>query len=131
LDRAGDFRCGARWKASGTQLVQDKEIYYPDSLGDLYGRVTELLGFKANADEHKVQWLSVNGDDRFRDLFLEIMPAKTGDWPRMDRSFIDADRMTQGGFSAKFFSRLGLPDDGPIPAGLRAHVAAGMQRALE
>src|SRR5262245_14279532 len=131
LDRAGDFRCGARWKASGTQLVLDKEIYYPDSLGDLYGRVTELLGFKSGADEHKVQWLSVNGDDRFRDLFLEIMPAKPGDWPSMDRSFIDAERMTHGGFSERFFTRLGLSDGAGVPASLRVHVAAGLQRAVE
>jgi carbamoyltransferase len=131
LDRAGDFRCGARWQASPSGLALEKEIYYPDSLGDLYGRVTELLGFKAGADEHKVQWLSVNGDDRYRDVFLEIMPAKKGEWPRMDRSFIDADRMTNGGFSAKFFSRLDLPDGGPIPPALRPHLAAGMQRALE
>src|SRR5215475_6840915 len=34
LDRAGDFRCGARWKASGTELHLEKEIFYPDSLGD-------------------------------------------------------------------------------------------------
>ena len=131
LDRTGDFRCGARWKASGTQLVLDKEIYYPDSLGDLYGRVTELLGFKSGADEHKVQWLSVNGDDRFRDLFLEIMPARAGEWPRMDRSFIDAERMTHGGFSEKFFARLGVSDGGGVPAPLRVHVAAGLQRAIE
>jgi len=131
LDRAGDFRCGARWKAAGTQLILEKEIYYPDSLGDLYGRVTELLGFKANADEHKVQWLSVNGDDRFRDLFLEIMPLKRGDWPRMDRSFIDAESMTHGGFSSKFFARLGVSDGAGIPPSLRSHVAAGVQRALE
>ena len=128
LDRAGDFRCGARWKASGSQISMEKEIYYPDSLGDLYGRVTELLGFKANADEHKVQWLSVNGDDRFRELFLEIMPAN---WARIDRSFIDSERMTHGGFSAKFFERLGVPDGGGVPESLRSHVAAGLQRALE
>ena len=58
LDRDGDFRCGARWRASGNQLQLEKELYYPDSLGDLYSRVTELLGFNAGADEHKVQWLS-------------------------------------------------------------------------
>ena len=131
IDRAGDFRCGARWKASGVQLVLEKEIYYPDSLGDLYGRVTELLGFKANADEHKVQWLSVNGDDRFRDLFLEIMPVKPGEWPRIDRSFIDAERMTHGGFSEKFLARLGLSDAAGVPASMRANVAAGLQRAIE
>ena len=129
LDRAGDFRCGGRWKASGNQIVLEKELYYPDSLGDLYGRVTELLGFKANADEHKVQWLSVDGDDRFRDLFREIMPAKPDDWPRIDRSFIDSDRMTHGGFSAKFFERLGVSGD--VPPSLRAHVAAGLQRTIE
>ena len=61
LDHAGDFRCGARWQGSGNQLQIDKEWYYPDSLGRLYGAVTELLGFRAHADEHKVQWLSAFG----------------------------------------------------------------------
>jgi len=131
LDRAGDFRCGARWKASGVQLVLEKEIYYPDSLGDLYGRVTELLGFKANADEHKVQWLSVTGDDRFRELFLEIMAAKPGEWPRIDRSFIDAERMTLGGFSEKFLGRVGITAVSGVPSALRPHLAAGLQRAIE
>ena len=58
LDRDGDFRSAARWHASGNQLQLEKDLYYPDSLGDLYSRVTELLGFTAGADEHKVQWLS-------------------------------------------------------------------------
>src|SRR5437899_11162041 len=71
LDRCGDFRCGSRWQARGTQMTLDHEHYLPDSLGDLYGRVTELLGLEANADEHKVQWLSVAGDQRYTDLFLE------------------------------------------------------------
>jgi carbamoyltransferase len=128
LDRTGDFRCGALWRASGAQLNLEKEIYYPDSLGDLYGRVTELLGFKANADEHKVQWLSVQGDDRFRSLFLEILSSKPGEWLRVDRSFLDAERMTHGGFSEKFFARLGGPG---IASALRPHVAAGLQRAIE
>jgi Predicted carbamoyl transferase, NodU family len=61
LDRVGDFRCGARWSGKGTALTLEEDLYYPDSLGDLYGRVTELLGFQPNADEHKVQWLSTAG----------------------------------------------------------------------
>src|ERR1022692_1696128 len=67
LDRGGDFRCGSRWQAGGTVMTLEQEQYPPDSLGDLYGRVTELLGFSANEDEHKVQWLSVSGDGRYRD----------------------------------------------------------------
>lgn len=131
LDRMGDLRCGARWHAAGNSLTLEVESLYPDSLGDLYGRVTRLLGFQPNADEHKVQWLSVSGDDRFRDLFLEIIGSGNGGWPRIDRSFFDAERLTHGGFSAKFYRALGLPDGAPVPAPLRASVAAGMQKALE
>ena len=132
LDRAGDFRCGTRWHASGTQLSLERELYYPDSLGDLYGRVTELLGFHANLEEHKVQWLSARGATAgFRDLFLEIMPMRDGEWPRLDRSFFDAERLTHGGFSARFYERLGLEDGAAVPESLRAPLAAGIQRAVE
>src|SRR6185295_5272876 len=73
LDHSGDFRCGARWEGRGNELRQDKEWYFPDSLGRLYGAVTELLGFRAGADEHKVQWLSTSGDERYVPLFREIV----------------------------------------------------------
>lgn len=61
LDNGADFRCGARWQASGTQIHLDREMYVPDSLGEMYSRVTEYLGFHAGADEQKVQWLSTDG----------------------------------------------------------------------
>lgn len=131
LDRKGDFRCSARWQAAGTQLHADHEAYYPDSLGDLYGRVTELLGFESNAEEHKVQWLSTSGDARFVPLFGEILGAHNGDWPRIDRSFFDGDRQSRGGFSQKFYQRLGLADGAEVPDALRASVAAGVQGAVE
>jgi len=130
LDRAGDSRCGARWLASGNQLRLERELYYPDSLGDLYGRVTELLGFEPQADEHKVQWLSASGDERFTELFLEIVAVRNG-WPRLDRSFFSSDRLSHGGFSTRFYQRLGVTDAAPVPAELRAAVAAGLQRAIE
>jgi len=130
LDRMGDFRCGARWQGKGNELRLEKELYYPDSLGDLYGRVTELLGFHAKADEHKVQWLSTAGDPQeFCHLFTEILGNQ--DWPRIDRSFFDSDRVSQGGFSAKFYHRLKLEDDAAIPQSLAPSLAAGLQKAIE
>jgi len=131
LDRTGDFRCGARWLGTGNQLALDKELYYPDSLGALYSRVTQLLDFEPNADEHKVQWLSAFGDDRYQDLFTEILGMKDGEWPRVDRSFLDSERMRHGGFSARLYERLGLADGAPIPRAMRPLVAAGLQRAVE
>lgn len=132
LDRGGDFRCGSRWHAQGSRMTLEQEYYAPDSPGDLYGRVTELLGFEANADEHKVQWMSVHGDDRYKELFREIL-AMSDNGPRLDRSYFTSERLSRGGFSARFYERLGLTADdaGGIPEALRPHIAAGVQRAVE
>ncbi len=130
LDRGGDFRCGSVWQGTGAHMALEQEQYVPDSLGDVYGRVTELLGFNANADEHKVQWLSVAGDDRFVDLFAEMLcVSETG--PRIQRAFFSTERLSHGGFGSRFYERLGLAEGAPIPPAMRAHIAAGVQRALE
>ena len=138
LDRGGDFRCGSRWLAQGPRMTLEQEYYAPDSPGDLYGRVTELLGLEANSDEHKVQWMSMRGDDRYKDLFLEIL-ALSGNGPRLDRSYFASQRFSRGGFSARFYDRLGLrPEEAEaeagaevIPEAMRPHIAAGIQRAVE
>jgi carbamoyltransferase len=127
LDHAGDFRCGALWRASGSRLEIEREWYYPDSLGRLYGAVTELLGFHSQSDEHKVQWLSTFGDDRFIGLFREIVAAG----PTLDASYFDAARTTHGGFSAKLFEKLGLPDGAKIPETMASSVAYGLQKVVE
>ena len=128
LDRGADFRCGSRWRAAGARLSLEFEQY--DSLGDLYGRVTSLLGFEANADEHKIQWMSAAGDERFCDLFQEII-GRDGEGARIDRSFFTTERLGNGGFSSKFYDRLGLQSGAPVPDALRPHIAAGLQRAIE
>jgi len=127
LDHTGDFGCGARWNAHGNQLQLEKEWQYPDSLAWLYSAVTELLGYRAGADEHKVQWLSTSGSDRFHELFHEIA-APSG---RLDATFFDGHPSTNGGFSAKFFERLGLEDGAEIPAAMAPAIAHGLQRAVE
>ena len=127
LDHAGDFRCGARWQASGGQIDLDKEWYYPDSLGRLYGAVTELLGFRARADEHKVQWLSASGDERYAPAFRAIV----SDEARIDSAYFDGNRLTAGGFSRKFFDALGLADGAKIPPVLASSIARALQTTLE
>jgi carbamoyltransferase len=131
LDRAGDLRCGARWEANGNGLRLDKELFYPDSFGDLYGRVTELLGFQSNADEHKVQWLSMGGDDRFVRVFEEMITWGNDEWPRIDRSWFENSRLNRGGFDEKLLGLLGLDADSAVPENLKPHIAAGIQRAVE
>lgn len=127
LDRVGDFHCGARWKAQGNHLQLEKEWQTPDSPAALYSAVTQLLGFRAGADEHKVQWLSASGDDRFVSLFHEVM----GEAGHPDASFFDGHRTGRGGFSAKMYERLGVPDGAAIPSELASAVARGVQSVVE
>lgn len=131
LDRNGDFRCGARWKAHGTELHLDKELYYPDSIGDVYSRVTDLLGYRANSDEPKVQWLSAAGQPAYAGLFEQILPLH-GDWAsHTDRHYFDGERMSRGGFSSRFYQGLGLADGAAVPEKLAADVAASLQATVE
>jgi len=118
LDNSGDFRCGALWRARGNQIQVEKEWYYPDSIGRLYGAVTELLGFRPRADEHKVQWLSTSGDELCVALFREILQPSA----RLDASFFDGSQPA-GRFGPKFLERIGSAG-GPS-------VARGLQEAVQ
>jgi carbamoyltransferase len=131
LDHAGDLRCGARWHGRADGLHLDKEMFYPDSFADLYGRVTELLGFEENSEEHKVQWLSTVGDDRFVPVFESMILWGSDGWPRIDRSWFETSRLERGGFDEKLFRALGLADGSAVPEKLRPHVASGIQHAVE
>ena len=104
LDRAGDLRCGARWKGEGARLTLEEEILFPNSIGALYGRITELLGFRARSDEHLTQWLSITGKPRF------------------------AHALT--GVEGDLHEKLGLPE-GSLKPQDRADLAASIQKVLE
>ena len=134
IDRAGDYRSAVLYAGQGNRLTSIRELYFPDSLGDLYNRITELLGFEARADEHKVQWLGATGEPRFVEAFRRVIGtggSAAKRWPHFDLGFIDADRLTQGGFSARFYEALGLKAGDPIPAEIKADLAASLQTAVQ
>lgn len=126
LDREGDLRCGSKWRGEGNRLTLDEEILYPDSIGELYGRVTELLGFQSRADEHRVQWLSVTGEPRYEDVFRKVVQNRV-----IDRSYFESGQEGHGGFSPLFFEQLGLSGPGELTTKQRADIAASMQKTLE
>ncbi len=62
LDASGNFRSGSVWIAKGLLMKEVSCNYTWDSLGFLYGQVTELLGFKPHRHEGKVTGLAAYGD---------------------------------------------------------------------
>jgi carbamoyltransferase len=131
LDRAGDFRSGALFQGRQSHLLPVREMYFPDSFGDLYGRVTELLGYEARADEHKVQWLSASGEPIYLEVFHKILQTGPAPWPRLDRSYFDADHLTRGGFSRKFYTETGINPEEPLGQQAKADLASSLQSAAE
>jgi len=61
LDGSGGKNAGFIGYAEGTKLKSYHEISYSDSLGHMFSRITQLLGFKPHADEYKVMGLASFG----------------------------------------------------------------------
>lgn len=131
IDRAGDFRSGVLFRAQGNELTPVREMYFPDSLGDLFNRVTALLGFEPRADEHKVQWLSASGTPAYIEVMRKILHAGVPGWPKIDRSYFDSDRVIHGGFSARFYEEGGLSATEPLTPKVKADLASSLQTAVE
>jgi carbamoyltransferase len=130
LDRAGDYRSAALFHAKGTQLSAQRELYFPDSIGDIFNRTTQLLGYRGQSDEHKVQWLSATAEPLYKDVFLDLFDSSSSEWPRLDRKYLDPGASSLGGFSHQFFERLRLKISDPIPNKTRAEIAASLQAAV-
>lgn len=131
VDRRGDMRCGALWQAENGRLEAVREYYAPDSPALLYSRVTELIGFRADREEHKVQWLSVQGEPRYADLLTKILGLDGQGAVNLDSSYFDVSRGGDGGFSDKFFSASKIKPGGELSAKVRADLAASVQAATE
>ena len=131
LDRMGDMRCGAVWEAAGSRLEAVQEMYAPDAPAAFYSRITDLLGFHSGAEEHKVQWLSVSGKPRFQELFVDILGGTGDRLPQLDHSYFDTSRTTDGGFSEKFYSQIGMEHGSVLSEEARADLASSVQSAVE
>jgi carbamoyltransferase len=77
-----------------------------------------------------VQWLSTCGRPDYADVFRKILCTGDGRWLRTDRTFLDADRLTQGGFSARFYDAIGIASGEVIPQETRANLAASLQTVV-
>jgi len=61
VDGFGDFASTAWGAAEGVDIVIDKKVYFPHSLGIFYQALTQWLGFPNYGDEYKVMGLAPYG----------------------------------------------------------------------
>ncbi len=131
VDRRGDMRCGVAWEADGVALDPIQDFYSPDTPAAIYSRTAELIGFRADAEEHKLQWMSVSGEPRYQELFERILGLGSERGINIDHSYLDPSRSTDGGFSEKFYTDAELDRDGELSEANRANLATSVHRAVE
>jgi len=111
LDEQGDGRSGMVSLGEGTRLRVLDTVAFPHSLGWIYSQVTDLLGFTPHRDEHKTQWLSLEGAPEFANVFLEMLRRAPGELPRLNFSYFNRGLAGRVAFSKKFYRRLGTDSD--------------------
>lgn len=131
LDEEGDGRSGMLAIGEGTKIRVLENFAFPHSLGWVYTLVTDLIGFRPHEEEHKTQWLSLEGSPDFKDRFVKLLRNSSEPWPKLDFSFFT--RGLAGGlpFSVKFYEQFGLPSDpAKITQDQKKVLAASMQQAV-
>lgn len=78
IDGRGERATTTYWLGSGTALEEMGELDYPHSLGLLYERVTEHLGFLHSSDEYKVMALASFGQPSYVNSFKDLVRLNDG-----------------------------------------------------
>jgi len=131
LDEKGDGRAGFVGLGEGKEIREMHSLSYPHSLGWVYSQFTSLLGFRPHADEHKSQWLSLQGEPVFANLFLDLLRSHSSGPPHLNSKYFRSGFAGVVAFSDEFYRQLNLPN-GPemkIEGALRANIAASLQQA--
>lgn len=140
LDEQGDGRSGCVALGEDTRLRVLESIPFPHSPAWIFSQITDLIGFTPHADEHKTQWLALEGEPVFESLFLEILRRSPGKLPHLTSAYFNAGLAGHIAFSRKFYRAVGIdPAIGkaaetgsprpPVPDALRRQLAASVQQA--
>jgi len=129
LDEGTDGTSGMVAMGEGNHVSVLQTIPAPHSLAWVYSKVTELLGFAAHKDEHKTQWLSLEGDPSLKGIFREMMCDPGSPIPHLNRRFVDCDAIGRLKLSRHFYRRFGLDWDSELSDDVRKALASSLQEA--
>lgn len=136
IDGKGEYATTFFGVGENGTIKKIKEFYDPDSLGGVYGALTQYLGFEMLDGEFKVMGMAPYGDPKKYDLGKLIRPTKGGF--KVNTKFINTvgmRRYKEKGeayyFSKKLIDWLGPKRNGDEIDEPYIHYAAAMQQLLE
>lgn len=136
VDGKGEYATTFFGYGEGGRIHKVAELYDPDSLGGVYGALTEYLGFEMLDGEYKVMGMAPYGDPERYDFSRLIRPH--GKSFRVDTSLVNTvglRRYKEAGrgfyFSDKLVQWLGPRRQGEQADDPYIHYAASMQALFE
>ena len=136
VDGKGEYATTFFGYGEDRQIHTIKEYYDPDSLGGVYGAITEYLGFEMLDGEYKVMGMAPYGDPTQYDLSRLIRPHKDGF--RVNNAYVNTvglrrykEKEKGFFFSNKLVDWLGPRREGDIADEPYIHYAASMQALFE
>jgi carbamoyltransferase len=107
-------------------------LAFPNSLGWFYSRVTQLAGLRLHRDEHKLQWLSKDGQPEYLEIFRKLFTWNSKGLPSFDRRYFTHGPDGTGIFAPRLSRELGLSRSAsPADRSVRANLARSAQEVLE
>ena len=132
LDHGTSSQSGLVAFGESDEIHSRHSLIFPDSLGWFYSRVTELAGLRPHRDEHKLQWLSKDGEPEFLPAFRKLFSWRANGLPALNRRYFAAGPDRRGVFSPPFYRELGLSSRNlALTPAVRANLARSAQDFLE
>jgi carbamoyltransferase len=132
LDEGANSLSGMVLSGDGDEIRPLHALKFPDSFGWFYTRVTELAGLQPHKDEHKIQWLSKDGEPEYLPVFRKLFNWKASGAPALNRRYFDSGPDHRGIFAPQLYRELGISSRGGAPnAVVRANLARSAQDNLE
>ena len=131
LDGEGDGRAGMIAVGDHSKVHSQKAIPFNNSVGHIYSCITRVLGFVPLEDEHKTQWLSLEGEPKFQQLILRVLRQGPGVFPKVDYRYFHRHLNRVLEPSRLFWKELGLdPDASQLTLQQKRDLASSLQAAL-
>ena len=132
LDEGAGSQCGLLALGDGDEIGPLHSFKFPDSIAWFYTRVTEVAGLRPHRDEHKIQWLSKDGEPEYLPAFRKMFTWKPSGVPVLNRRYYDSGPDHRGVFAPQFYRELGLSSRGnPLTPATRANIARSLQDFVE
>jgi carbamoyltransferase len=107
-------------------------LAFPNSFGWFYSRATQLAGLRPQRDEHKLQWLSKDGQPEYLEIFRKLFAWNSKGLPALERRYFTHGADGSGVFSPRLHREAGLSrSTPPADRSVRAALARSAQEALE